>query len=328
MLFKIKQYLVEEKIFNKDQVKDIGEAGTPFNEKKAREEAKLLGLSEEETTNYVERKKKLAKKTPKEVIQDILIAGEARGERNTFQGLENYKSWGPTFQRVFMESIDKYGYDTADNQFIQYAKLVSDTPIVNVGNSSQRGLQAILDMLREGDLKINIRGISPSLRKWLTNEKSLQADDPEYKVKALTFLTNGKAGDWGDTATVPQLIDKILESNKKVDIVTYLREWQTKDGSRNNNSHDFYRRRVGEISDSKIKRFQDQILKTLKNKPNINKALLNDIINNLEKYIRKGDKVETVLGRVMLNLDNNTTGRETTTTAGTGAEQAPTSSSV
>lgn len=217
-----KLYLTEASIFSKKQIQAIGNSNQVFDKEDAKNKAKNLNLNRRETKDYIKQQQANAGKTPDQKMRELLENGEV-------VGFENFKDWSPTFKKIFMDSIKQNGYDTLNNQFLQYARLVGNSDIVKQGSNAIPGLNAIMDLLDNRDLRLTNRNLSNNrMKEWITDPKSLIADDPEYKIKMLNLLTGENAKNWGDPSTAP--IQQILNSTKKANILTLAKNWQSSDG--------------------------------------------------------------------------------------------------
>ena len=140
----------------------------------------------------------------------------------------DFKSYGKTFQKVLEYSVNSKGHYYNDNPFLLYAKEVKDTPVAQLPNSATKAFNTIDQLLSDGTLELNNK-----TEKWLKDTRAYEADDPPYKIKALTLLTSDRAASYGDTDTVGDVISAVLDEKKKVNIGAKMDMWQTKDGEDN-----------------------------------------------------------------------------------------------
>lgn len=302
MYFK-KLYLTEASIFSKDQIQAIGNSNQVFDKKDAKNRAKNLNLNRRETKDYIKQQQANAGKTPDQKIRELLENGEV-------EGFKNFKDWSPAFKKIFLYSIKQNGYDTLNNQFLQYAKLVSNSDIVKQGSNAVPGLNAIMDLLDNGDLKLTNRNLNNNrMKEWITDPKSLIADDPEYKIKMLNLLTSENAKNWGNPSTAP--IQQILNSTKKANILTLAKNWQSSDGEekltrnirRQGNSKPNGKPAVESENGKKlIQKYQAQVEKNYKG------VLNNDIIQKIKDALATQtydrDSYVTALGKAMDAIKN------------------------
>ena len=157
-------------------------------------------------------------------ISDLLESGAVKD-------FPDFKNYSTTFKNVFIDSIlDNSAYIT-QNPFLNYAKQARKTDIVKLGTSAYDGLVMLKNLLNNDALDIKLKNNSYS---FMLNPKSFDADDPEYKIKALSFLAGPNAKNYGDLQTINDLMDRIVNSTKKDDIMLLVSNWQTKNGNGKN----------------------------------------------------------------------------------------------
>lgn len=164
--------------------------------------------------------KKEAEKTPKQKALELLYKGES--------SLGDFSKFGEGFQIALAESINSFGWRKSTNPYLEFAEKAKNTDVAKVKSTAAQALVTITNMLNNKELELSKNNI-----RWMTNKSAYDADDPVFKVKALTFINGKTADDFGDIKLVPGLTTKILDSRKKSDIEYLLQDWQTKDGTAN-----------------------------------------------------------------------------------------------
>lgn len=170
----------------------------------------------------------LLTKDQKEVIEqgktdivELLRGGQIKG-------WEDFKSWHPSFQNKILETIVKKGTKYAENPFLSYISAISKSPVIKTG-VDLKTLEVIEGALEDGLLP-NDKQVLQKTKKYnyLMDADAYKADDQEYKLKALIFLSSDKAKSYGEISKAP--VEEILRSEKKSEIQGLLTKWQTKRG--------------------------------------------------------------------------------------------------
>lgn len=219
MYFK-RLYLTEASIFDDNQLQQIKDANKPFLKDAATQRAKDLNLTKKETKNYLKDQEKQATSSAQKATE-LLNNGDVKG-------FENFKSWGPTFKTLFLQTLSEDGYDTRTNPFLTFAKLVARTDITQLGNNALRALNEVRAQLKSGGLRLQNANLKNQHYEWLADKDSYIADDPEYKVKTLIFFTSPNAKNFGEVRDIPW--DRVRSSKNKREIQSLVAGWQTKDG--------------------------------------------------------------------------------------------------
>lgn len=219
MYFK-RLYLTEASIFDNNQLQQIKDANKPFLKDAATQRAKDLNLTKKETKNYLKDQEAQATSSAQKATE-LLNNGDVKG-------FENFKSWGPTFKTLFLQTLSEDGYDTRTNPFLAFAKLVAKTDITQLGNNALRALNEVRAQLKSGGLRLQNANLKNQHYEWLADKDSYVADDPEYKIKTLIFFTSPNAKNFGEVRDIPW--NKVRSSKSKREIQALVAGWQTKDG--------------------------------------------------------------------------------------------------
>ena len=217
-------------IFDKEQLEIIN-GGYPKDQiekikKKAKRQAKNGNLERvKQLDSLIKNSEQFNKNTPKQRALTLLYQGESQ--------FGDFTRYGEGFQMALADSINRYGWMINNNPYLEFAlKVTNDGKKTDGVAKSKAGsamaLETIATMLINGELELDNVNLE-----WMTNEKAYNADDPVFKVKALTLINGKTADDFGDTNQVPDLTNRILDSTKKSDIEYLLQDWQTKDGTAN-----------------------------------------------------------------------------------------------
>lgn len=217
-------------IFDKEQLEIIN-GGYPKDQiekikKKAKRQAKNGNLERvKQLDSLIKNSEQFNKNTPKQRALTLLYQGESQ--------FGDFTRYGEGFQMALADSINRYGWMINNNPYLEFAlKSTNDGKKTGGVAKSKAGsamaLETIATMLINDELEIDNVNLE-----WMTNEKAYNADDPVFKVKALTLINGKTADDFGDTDLVPDLTNRILDSTKKSDIEYLLQDWQTKDGTAN-----------------------------------------------------------------------------------------------
>ena len=222
-------------IFDKEQLEIIN-GGYPKDQiekirKKAERQAKSGNLERvKQLDSLIKNSEQFNKNTPKQRALTLLYQGESQ--------FGDFTRYGEGFQMALADSINRYGWMINNNPYIEFAlKVTNDGKktdgVAKLKAGSAMALETIATMLINDELEIDNVNLE-----WMTNEKAYNADDPVFKVKALTLINGKTADDFGDTNLVPDLTNRILDSTKKSDIEYLLQDWQTKDGTANDRRAD------------------------------------------------------------------------------------------
>ena len=213
----------------------------------------------------------------------------ATGQSDVFP---NYKDYGKAFKGALYGSLSKNGWTTETNPFLLFASRVANTDVVKVKPNATAALYEIGVMIGENQLEVNDATLS-----WLKNPSSYEADDPEYKIKALAFLSGPDADRYGELALVPQLIKKIIQEKKSINIKVMLSDWQTKEGSDNPS----YEGRAPQSESEKAR--ATKTFKSLLNTFNKGKVKYDEkkAREVFDKYYRVGDTVDEIALKVIEN---------------------------
>lgn len=182
-----------------------------------------IGLDDSELKKIrdeIDEAKDLNKLSPKQRAINFL----KNGGSTTFP---NFGSFGEGFKQEMILSILDNGYYIKDNKFLNYANVVADTSVSALGKKYFTAFEQINKLLNSGDLKIDDLTIL-----WLRDANSYEANDIEYKIKALTFITGKDASAFGEVTGIEKLLNNIIKSKKRSEIEDLLDDWQTKDGSK------------------------------------------------------------------------------------------------
>ena len=197
---------------------------------------------------------------------------------------------GSTYEKCVQESPNG-DIKLQKNNRIYAGKKPSGT-IVKVKPNATTALYEIGVMIGENQLEVN----GGTLR-WLKNPSSYEADDPEYKIKALAFLSGPDADRYGELDLVPQLIKKIVQEKKSTNIKVMLSDWQTKEGSDGPSSE-------GKVPQSETEKARaTKTFKSLLNTFNRGKVKYDEkkAREVFDKYYRVGDTVDEIALKVIEN---------------------------
>lgn len=219
------------------------------------------------------------KASPKQRVQRLIVNGNS-------ESFPNFKDYGSAFRASILDSVNKYGYYYDNNPYLYYADAVKNTPVAKLGASASTAFLLIEQLLRTNSLKINDLTI-----KWLTDSSSYNADDVQYKIKALAFLSSNEAKQYGDTSDVSKIIDSIKKERSKVKIMQLLDDWQSSDG----NSE----------APADSQKVQNDFKNVTKGLSELQKNISSDknyLSNIFDKYYKNGDSASDVLGKVLNDL--------------------------
>lgn len=219
-----------DSIFDKEQLEIIN-GGYPKDQlekikKKAERQAKKGNLEGvKQLDSLIKNSEQFNSNTPKQRALSLLYQGESQ--------FGDFTRYGEGFQMALADSINNYGWMINNNPYLEFAlKATNDGKktdgVAKLKANSAMALETIATMILNGELELDNANLE-----WMTNEKAYNADDPVFKVKALTLINGKTADDFGDTNQVPDLTNRILDSTKKSDIEYLLQDWQTKDGTAN-----------------------------------------------------------------------------------------------
>ena len=217
-------------IFDKEQLEIIN-GGYPKDQiekikKKAKRQAKNGNLERvKQLDSLIKNSEQFNSNTPKQRALSLLYQGESQ--------FGDFTRYGEGFQMALADSINRYGWMINNNPYLEFAlKVTNDGKktdgVAKLKANSAMALETITTMILNDELELDNANLE-----WMTNEKAYNADDPVFKVKALTLINGKTADDFGDTDSVPDLTNRILDSTKKSDIEYLLQDWQTKDGTAN-----------------------------------------------------------------------------------------------
>lgn len=229
-------------------------------------------------------------------ISDLLESGAVKD-------FPDFKNYSTTFKNVFIDSIlDNSAYIT-QNPFLNYAKQARKTDIVKLGTSAYDGLVMLKNLLNNDALDIKLKNNSYS---FMLNPKSFDADDPEYKIKALSFLAGPNAKNYGDLQTINDLMDRIVNSTKKDDIMLLVSNWQTKNGNgKNSGSGNRTNNRESnkKATDREAQRLIQQATNKMGSKLIVSRKQIEDYIAN---NATTSDNVYSAVGKAIMSVLNST----------------------
>lgn len=201
----------------------------------------------------------------------------------------DFDSYGMGFQQEIVSSILDNGYYIKDNIFLNYANKVSDTPVSDLGKQYFVAFEQVNKLLHSGDLKLDDLTLL-----WLKNKNSYEADDKEYKIKALTFITGKSASSFGEVTGIEKLLNEIINSKKKSEIEDLLDNWQTKDGSKAIRGKKAPETEAEKKLSDKV--FEEIIDSLIKGKTEFNREKLRIAF---DKVYKVGDSAETTLMNII-----------------------------
>ena len=181
---------------------------------------KLDKKEKKELNKLKKATKNEAEKTPKQKALELLYKGES--------SLGEFNNFGEGFQVALADSINRFGWRKSTNPFLKFAEKAKSSEVAKVRAPAAQALETITNMLNNKELDLSENNLN-----WMKDKNAYDADDPVFKVKALTFINGKAADDFGDIKLVPGLTNRILDSKKKRDIEYLLQDWQTKDGIAN-----------------------------------------------------------------------------------------------
>lgn len=250
---------------------------------------KAVGMSEDDAAERAKFEADLVNNnsTPEARITKLLYSGKSTS-------FPDFKEYGEGFQAALSGSIRQNGIYKSSNPFLRYAEMVKDTDVAKATSRHMPAFETIKQLLKSNDLDIDNKNI----KQWITDLSSYTADDPAFKIKALTLIASKKASLYGDEKAVPLLIKTIKKSQRKVDIASALDSWQTKDGEDSG----------GEVpTTAKEKDARDKIVKELEsNMQKLVQAIGNDKDGLLQLAMdeyRTGDSIGDVLSKVMVKVN-------------------------
>lgn len=244
-------------IFDKEQLEIIN-GGYPKDQiekirKKAERQAKKGNLERvKQLDSLIKNSEQFNSNTPKQRALSLLYQGESQ--------FGDFTRYGEGFQMALADSINNYGWMINNNPYLEFAlKATNDGKKTDGVAKSKAGsamaLETIATMLINGELELDNVNLE-----WMTNEKAYDADDPVFKVKALTLINGKTADDFGDKDLVPDLTNRILDSTKKSDVEYLLQDWQTKDGTSNDRrANNVYKQVEQSVKRGRIKYNPDKL---------------------------------------------------------------------
>lgn len=248
-------------------------------------------------------KQELAVGKNRQKIEELLKSGAV-------QDFPNFNSWGKTFQNIFIDSILDRGPTRSQNPFLQYADIVKDhKPITGLSSDAYDGLVTLKNILEKGAINLknlDINNIKNTNYEYLILRLAFRADDPSYKIKALTFLASPKAKNYGNEKTIKDVMFQVLESEKKSEIMQIVSNWQTKngeneDGSSDNSSNDQPKDSGKKATDREVQR----LIRQATNKMGKNFVVSRDQIENyITNNATTSDTVYSAVGKAIMSILN------------------------
>ena len=230
-------------------------------------------------------------------ISDLLESGAVKD-------FPDFKNYSTTFKNVFIDSILDNSAYTTQNPFLNYAKQARKTNIVKLGTSAYDGLVMLKNLLNNDALDIKVSNLKNNRYSFMLNPKSFDADDPEYKIKALAFLAGPNAKNYGDLQTINDLMDKIINSTKKDDIMLLVSNWQTKNGNdKNSGSGNRTNNRESnkKATDREAQRLIQQATNKMGSKFTLTRKQIEDYIAN---NATTSDTVYSAVGKAIMSILN------------------------
>lgn len=278
-------------IFNKAQENMIKNGPKDFDAKAEKDKIEEMRKNNAEpdiikdSEARLEEAEFMDKSSPKQRALHFLSTGQS-------DVFPNYKDYGKAFKGALYGSLSKNGWTTETNPFLLFASRVANTDVVKVKPNATTALYEIGVMIGENQLEVNGDTLS-----WLKNPSSYEADDPEYKIKALAFLSGPDADRYGELDLVPQLIKKIVQEKKSINIKVMLSDWQTKEGDNKPSSEG----KAPQTDSEKAK--ADKIFKSLLSTFNRGKVKYDakKAREVFDKYYRVGDTVDEIALAVIEN---------------------------
>lgn len=232
-------------------------------------------------------------------ISDLLESGAVTD-------FPDFKNYSTTFKNIFIDSIlDNSAYIT-QNPFLNYAKQAKNTDIIKLGTSAYDGLVMLKNLLNNDTLDIKVSNLKNNRYSFMLDPKSFDADDPEYKIKALSFLASPNAKNYGDLQTINDLMDKVINSTKKDDIMLLVSNWQTKNGNdKNSRSGNRTNNRESnkKATDREAQRLIQQATNKMGSKLTLTRKQIEDYIAN---NATTSDTVYSAVGKAIMSILNST----------------------
>ena len=230
-------------------------------------------------------------------------------ENGEVTDFKDYPEWSNTFKDAFFRSLIEDGLTYKSNPFLSYTKLINKYPTAVDGiekaenPKAAMGFVLLRTLLKKKEAELNTANL-PSGKThagWLINPKTFKgntANDIEYKIKTLAFLSTKESSKYGEVSNKP--FDKVLNANTKEEIQSIIGNWATVSPTEDSSSTNKKKKNSGKKMDK-----ADAQKATNKYTEMLPKSIVvnaTDMRDAMENTIQVGDTRVEAYGRALLSI--------------------------
>lgn len=240
--------------------------------------------------------------TPTEKLAELLENGEVTD-------FKDYPNWSNTFKDNFFRSLLEDGLTYKSNPFLSYTKLITKHKDSNDGIAKTEnpkaniGFVLLRTLLKKKEAELNTANL-PSGKThagWLINPKTFKgntANDIEYKIKTLAFLSTKESSKYGEVSNKP--FDKVLNANTKEEIQSIIGNWATGSPTEDSSSTNKKKKNSGKKMDKDdAQKATNKYTEMLPKSIVVNATDMRDAMKNT---IQVGDTQVEAYGRALLSI--------------------------
>ena len=230
-------------------------------------------------------------------------------ENGKVTDFKDYPNWSNTFKDNFFRSLLEDGLTYKSNPFLSYTKLItkhkdSNDKIAKTENpKANTGFVLLRTLLKKKEAELNSANLpnGKTHAGWLINPKTFKgntANDIEYKIKTLAFLSTKESSKYGEISNKP--FDEVLNANTKEEIQKIIGRWATDSPTDDSSSTNKKKKNSGKKMDS-----TEAIKATRKYTENFpkNANISADVFRTaMQNTIHDGDTKEEAYGRALISI--------------------------
>lgn len=222
---------------------------------------------------------------------------------------KDYPNWSNTFKDNFFRSLLEDGLTYKSNPFLSYTKLITKYKDSNDGIAKTEnpkaniGFVLLRTLLKKKEAELHTANLPTGKTHagWLINPKTFKgntANDIEYKIKTLAFLSTKESSKYGEISNKP--FEAVLDANTKEEIQQIIGRWATDSPTDDSSSTNKKKKISGKKMDSAeatkaTRKYTEKFPK------NVNVSA-DAIRNAMQNTIQVGDTREEAYGRALLSI--------------------------
>lgn len=205
-----------------------------------------------------------------------------------------------SFKEVIVDSIKKYGLDTANNKFLNFV-VSPNMEKLGKDDLSKTYAQVVQKAFQENNIKLAPGSFASQ---WLWDKRAY--DGHVSKLNALIILSDPEEADkYADPKTRKDLLPKLLAVRTQKDITDVLDNWQTRDGTDSRGVGFSGKGRSGAGKGEKVESEEVTKKKLYNIVKGLNNTYDNSMVNKvIDKIYQKGKTVSQLLPDLISEIVN------------------------